>query len=78
MADGELTLKLDDETARRLQEAADVPVDDYAAGLIVDSLDDGWAEARQALREHDVTGESYDAETVMAEFRANVANRAKR
>ncbi|MDP3746836.1 MAG: TraY domain-containing protein [Phenylobacterium sp.] len=79
MADGELTLKLDDETARRLQAAADAAgrsVGDYAAGLIAEGLDgDHWQGAREALAEFDRTGESFDAETTMAEFRASVARR---
>ncbi|WP_332764293.1 hypothetical protein [Phenylobacterium sp.] len=79
MADGDLTLKLDDETARRLQAAADAagrPVGDYAAGLIAEGLDgDRWQGAREALAEFDRTGESFDAETTMAEFRASVARR---
>jgi len=78
MADGELTLKLDDETARRLQEAADAagrPVADYAAGLIAGRLGDSWAEALEAFQEFDRTGEDYDAATVMSEFCANVAAR---
>ncbi|MFN3513785.1 MAG: hypothetical protein ACK41C_12105 [Phenylobacterium sp.] len=83
MADGELTLKLDDDTARRLQEAADAagrPVADYAAGIIADSLDgDGhWLAAREAVAEFERTGESYDAETAMAEFRASVARRVRK
>jgi predicted transcriptional regulator len=78
MADGELTLKLDDDTARRLQEAADAagrPVADYAVELIADGLADGWAEALEAFQEFDRTGEDYDAATVMDEFCANVAAR---
>jgi len=82
MADGELTLKLDDDTARRLQAAADAagrPVGDYAAALIVEGLgDDRWQGAREALAEFDRTGECFDAETTMAEFRASVAGRAGR
>jgi len=80
MADGELTLRLDDETARRLQEAADAagqPVGDYAARVLTERLDDRFAGAREAFAEYDRTGESADAGEVMAAFRARVANRAK-
>ena len=78
MADGELTLRLDDDTARRLQAAADAagrPVGDYAAGLISEGLDDSFVGAREALAEFDRTGESFDAESAMAEFRESVARR---
>ncbi len=79
MADGELTLKLDDETTRRLQAAADAagrPVGDYAAGLIANGLDgDHWQGAREAIAEFERTGEAFDAETTMTEFRASVAGR---
>jgi predicted transcriptional regulator len=80
MADGELTLKLDDETARRLQAAADaagLPVDSYAADVLADALSDHWQGAREAVAEFDRTGESFDAEAVMAEFRSAVAKRTR-
>ncbi|WP_332773161.1 hypothetical protein [Phenylobacterium sp.] len=79
MADGDLTLKLDDETARRLQAAADAagrPVGDYAAGLIAEGLDgDRWQGAREALAEFDRTGESFDAEEALAHFDRQLAER---
>lgn len=81
MADGELTLKLDDETVRRLQEAADaagLPVDSYAADVLTGVLSGHWQGAREAVVEFDRTGESYAAETVMAEFKAAVATRARK
>jgi predicted DNA-binding protein len=74
MADGELTLKLDDETARRLQAAADAagrPVGDYAAELIAEGLpldDDDWAEDVRIAEEVDRTGISYSVEEAMAVF----------
>jgi predicted transcriptional regulator len=73
MADGELTLKLDDETARRLQAAAEAagrPVGDYAADLIAVGLepDDDWAEDVRIAEEVDRTGVSYSLEEAMAHF----------
>ena len=79
MADGELTLKLDDETVRRLSAAAAAmgqTASDYAADIVSEALDLGRLElTRQAFAEFEETGVSYDAEAVMAEFRANVAAR---
>ena len=79
MADGELTLKLDDETARRLQEAADAAgrsVGDYARGLILDSLDvDDWTEDLRIAEEYDRTGVSYSVEEGLAVFDAAVSRR---
>jgi predicted transcriptional regulator len=75
MADGELTLKLDDETARRLQAAADaagVPVGDYAADLIAGSLGEDWTEALARLEEYDRTGEYVSLETALLHFRTEV------
>jgi predicted transcriptional regulator len=76
MADGELTLKLDDETARRLQEAADAagrPVADYAADLLartVEPYDTEWDEAFEALAEFDRTGESVSLDEALEKARA--------
>jgi hypothetical protein len=77
MADGEITLKLDDETVRRLKAAAEavgLPVGDYAAGLISDRLDadDDWAEDVRIAEEYDRTGESYSVEEAAAHFRAEL------
>jgi hypothetical protein len=79
MADGELTLKLDDETVRRLQAAADAAgqaVGDYVQGLIATQLEGArWVESRRRLEEYDRTGESDEAAEVMDEFQARVAAR---
>jgi len=79
MADGELTLKLDDETARRLQAAADAagrPVGDYAAGLIAEALPDlSWRESLRRLDEYDRTGESITVEEALAHFDSELAER---
>lgn len=73
MADGELTLKLDEETARRLQEAADAagrPAADYARDLIVDGLggEDDWAEDVRIAAECDRTGDYVPLEEALQEF----------
>jgi len=79
MADGELILKLDDETARRLRDAADAagrPVSDYAASLIADQLlEHGWAEALDRLAEYDRTGESISVEEALQHFDATLRDR---
>ncbi|HEY3696740.1 hypothetical protein [Phenylobacterium sp.] len=78
MAEGELTLKLDNETARRLQEAADaagVPVGDYAADLIADSLSDDWGEDFRRLAEYDRTGEFMSVEEGVTFFRDELEKR---
>lgn len=79
MADGELILKLDDETARRLQEAADAAgrsVGDYVQALIREDLDDDdWAEDERIAEEYDRTGVSYSVEEGLAAFDAAVSRR---
>lgn len=75
MADGELILKLDDDTARRLQAAADAagrPVADYAAELISGGLDEDWAEDLRIAEEYDRTGEYLSVEEGLAFFRATL------
>ena len=71
MADGELTLKLDDDTARRLKAAADAAgrsVDEYARALIADGLDDRWSESLRRLEEYDQTGESLSVQEALEHF----------
>ena len=73
MADGELVLKLDDDTARRLQEAADAagrPVSDYARDLIVARLPpDDISEDLKIVEEYERTGKYYSVEETMTDFR---------
>jgi predicted transcriptional regulator len=82
MADGELTLKLDDETARRLQEAADAAgqsVGDYVQDLIRDGLgDDDWAEDVRIADESERTGDWRSVEEAMAHFRSELHARERR
>jgi hypothetical protein len=78
MADGDLILKLDDETSRRLKEAAEAagrPVSEYAAELIGVGLNSDWTESIAALAEYDRTGVSYSLEEGMAAFDAAVEAR---
>jgi hypothetical protein len=79
MADGEITVKLDAEIARRVRavaEAAGRSVDSFVADLVADRLaPERSAEAAEALEEYARTGQSSDAETEMAAFRRRVANR---
>ena len=68
MADGKLTLKLDDDTVRRLRAAADaagVTMDRIAADLIADGLDHDWSQALASLAEYDRTGVSYSLDEAM-------------
>ncbi len=82
MADGELILKLDDDTARRLRAAADAvgrPVEAYAAELISGGLDDDWADEVRAAQEYDRTGEHLSVEEGLSIFRSAVEDQlAKR
>ena len=79
MADGELTVKVDAETAQRLEalaEAAGQSVGDYVRDLIVDSLpDDGLADDLAALAEYDRTGVSYSVEEAVTHFRNELHKR---
>ncbi len=74
MADGELTLKLDDDTVRRLKAAADAAgrsVDEHARALISDGLgaEDDFAEDLRIAEEYDRTGVSYSVDESVAHFR---------
>ena len=78
MADGELILNLDEETAQRLKDAADAAgqsVRDYAQGLIAGALDDDWAEDVRIAEDCDRTGISYSLEEGLAVFDAAVKRR---
>jgi plasmid stability protein len=74
MADGELILRLDDETLRRLREAAaaaGASVEDYAADVLAHSaVDGGVAEDLSILEEYRRTGVSYSVEEGLAAFDA--------
>lgn len=75
MADGEITLRLDDATAARLRAAADAAgqaVEAYAAGIVAHAVDDEYAEAHRRLAEYDRMGESCSLEESMAAFDAAI------
>ena len=79
MADGGLTIELDESLAERLQSAARATgqsTADLAANLIGHGLDD-WAEDFARFEEYERTGEYVDAEVAMAEFRQALADRFK-
>lgn len=80
MADGEVTVKLDAETARRLAEvaeAAGLTVDGFVATLISDHLEpDVLAEAEAAFEEYERTGVSVDAEAALDAFVQRVSSRS--
>ena len=79
MADGELTLKLDDATVRRLQAAADAvgqPIDSYAADVLAGAVSgEDWAEDYRRAAEYDRTGKYVSLEEALTEFRDAVDER---
>ena len=84
MADGALTLNLDDETTRKLDVAAHLAgmtpeayvLDRLAADLTAHRLD--WTEADRRLAEYDRTGQFVDAVDTLDAFVARVDDRAAR
>lgn len=78
MPDGELTLKLDDDTARRLKAVADAAgrsVDEHARALIAEGLDDRWSESLRRLDEYDQTGESLSVQEALEHFDTTLQDR---
>ncbi len=78
MADGSLKLDLDAGVHERLRAAAGAvgrSIEDYAANLIAQGLDDDWAEDYARAAEYERTGEYIDAETAMREFREKLEQR---
>ena len=64
----------------RLKAAADAagrPAEAYAAELIADGLDEGWAEAHARYAEYERTGVYLDAKTEMARFQRTIAERVR-
>jgi len=73
MADGEITVKLDADTERRLRAAASAagrPVDDYLRDLIADDLSFDWAESESIAAETNRAGAWRTAEEAVAHFRS--------
>ncbi len=80
MADGGLKLELDEALSLRLKQAAEAhgrSVDDYAAELIADGLDENWAEAYERFADYERTGEYLDAGPHLDSFRRAVADRVR-
>jgi hypothetical protein len=80
MADGSLKLELNEALGERLKAAAEAagrPVDDYAAQLISQGLDDRWSEAVARLAEYDRTGESIPLEDALARFDTALSERLR-
>ena len=78
MADGDVILKLDEQTARRLSAVAALAgqsVDDYVRTMIVDMLHEDWAEDLRIAAEYDQTGDSHSVEEGLAVFDNAVARR---
>lgn len=89
MADGAITLTLDDETVRRLDEAArraGVSPEAYAADLLSAVVTEeatgigphDWTEANRRLAEYDRTGEFLEAGPALDAFVAEIEARASR
>lgn len=85
MADGGLTLHLNEPLSSRLETAAasaGQKIEDYAQALIQDVLDaeapdEDWAEDEARWAEFERTGESYPLEDVLREFREGLAQEAR-
>ena len=83
MADGGMTLDIDEALAQRLRDAAQSvgeSVEVYARQALVafsGAEDDDWDEAIRRLDEFDRTGESADAEEAFAAVRADLKKRFK-
>jgi predicted transcriptional regulator len=78
MADGEITLKLDNDTAAKLAavaKQAGAEPEDWASQALAHALDDEhWAEARRRLEEFDAgDGATLSVDEYFAEFRRKLA-----
>jgi hypothetical protein len=81
MADGGLTIELNETLGARLREAAEAvgrSPEDYASDLIAQGLADDWAEAKASLEEYDRTGRYVDAREALAKSRASLVERLDR
>lgn len=78
MADGSLTLKLDDDTAARLKaaaEAAGESTEDFVLRAVANALDDDWAEDRRIAEEYDRTGAFVPMDEALDRLDAKIAAR---
>ena len=91
MADGSLTITLDEETSARIAaaaQAAGVSPDEYASRLLGSVLDEsypeaggdhgGWEETQAALDEYRRTGETFSIDEAKVELDRLVAERRAR
>jgi hypothetical protein len=81
MADGGLTIEIDEILGAQLKQAAAEAgrsAQDYASVLIAQGLADKWAGARASLAEYDQTGEFVDADEALSGFRAELLERLDR
>jgi|GEM_PF-2187225 len=81
MADGTVTISLDDETARKLAVAAEQAGESpelFAVRLLTGALEaDRWAITHARLDEYDRTGEAKEAGPILERFLANVREKAE-
>jgi antitoxin component of RelBE/YafQ-DinJ toxin-antitoxin module len=76
MADGGMNIEIDERLAEQIRAVADamgMTAEEYATSMLRAAVDADWAEDERRWEEYLRTGESYDAETVMAEFLETVA-----
>ena len=81
MADGDVTVTLDSDTARRVQlvaDAAGLSVQNFVTGLIADRLQTSVAEAEAAFEDYGRNGLSVDADVALDRFQERIAARAAR
>lgn len=84
MADGGMTLNIDEPLAERLREAAKSAgqsVEVYARQALeafAEDQDDHWAGAIRSLEEFDRTGESVSVEEAFSTFRHDLEERLRR
>ena len=75
MADGGMTIEVDEALARRLRalaDAAGADVDDLVRKAVESYVDD-WSEDLARLAEYERTGEAFDADAVLEEFHGRIA-----
>lgn len=81
MAKAPLTIELDEETAFRLRIAARTAsetTDAFAARIFAEAVEAAyWAPAQASIAEYERTGVAYEAEPVLAAFKARIRAKAE-